>query len=202
MPNAASSAERSNGRVHHRTNYYRPAAPSNKRFGRSRIAFWLTFIALPAVSSAQIRGDAHGHAGLETLTVRLEAKSDAPAFYFRSEGFVVFISPRVVLDSLHSLPNSRPVERLDPLIRARLPLAENQDLFHFELADWLYGSITQSIVIRAIENGNASITNELGAWSEEIRVVHDRQARSSNTVVYDIKKGRNKIIWQLDCIVD
>jgi hypothetical protein len=115
---------------------------------------------------------------------------------------VVLISPNVVLDSLHSLPNSRPAQRLDPLIRARLPLTENQDLFQFELADWLYWSITQSIVVRAIENGNASITNELGAWSEEVRVVHDRQPRSSNTVIYDGKKGLKKIIWQLDCIVD
>jgi hypothetical protein len=175
---------------------------SNKRFERSRISFLLIFAAVPAISYAQICGDAHGHAGLETRSIRLEAKSDSPAFYFRTEGFVVFISPNVVLDSLHSLPSSRPAQRLDPLIRARLPLAENQDLFQFELADWLYWSITQSIVIRAIENGNASITNESGAWSEEVRVVHDRQPRSGNTVIYDGKKGRNKIIWQLDCIVD
>jgi hypothetical protein len=177
---------------------------SRKRCFRhlSRISCFLIFTAVPAISYAQTCGDAHGQAGLETRTVRLETKSDAPAFYFRSEGFVVFISPKAVLDSLHSLPSSRPVERLDPLIRARLPLAENQDLFQFELSDWLYWPITQSIVVRAIEKGNASITTELGVWSEEVRVVHGRQARSSNTVIYDGKKGRNKIIWQLDCIVD
>src|SRR6202000_2525549 len=108
-------AARSNGRACHRTNYYRPAIPSSKRCARSRIAFGLALIAFPAVSLGQICGDAHGHAGLQTRPVRLETKSDAPAFYFRSEGFVVLISPNVVLDSLHSLPNSRPAQRLDPL---------------------------------------------------------------------------------------
>jgi hypothetical protein len=168
----------------------------------TRFAFVATLAALPAVSFAQVCEDVHGHAGMETRTVRLEAKPDSPAFYFRSEGFVIFISPNVVLESLHSLQRSRPADRLDPLIRARLPLVENQDLFQFELGDWLFWSITQAIVIRAIENGNASITNEGGVWSEEVRIVHDRQPRSSNTVVYDGKKGRSKIIWRLDCIVD
>jgi hypothetical protein len=168
----------------------------------ARLAFVLTSSLLSAGSFAQICGDVHGRVGVETRTVRLEAKPVSPAFYFRSEGFVVFVSPKVVLESLSSLQSSRPRDRLDPLIRARLPIAENQDLFQFELNDWLFWSITQAIVIRAIESGNVSITNELGAWSEDVRVVHDRQPRSSNTVVYDGKKGRNKIIWQLDCIVD
>jgi hypothetical protein len=83
---------------------------SKKWFERSRISLLLIFTAVPSVSYAQICGDAHGHAGLETRTIRLEAKSDSPAFHFRSEGFVVFISLKTVLDSLHSLPSSRPAE--------------------------------------------------------------------------------------------
>ena len=167
-----------------------------------RYAIALTLAALPAVSFAQVCGDVHGHAGEETRAIHLEAKPDSPAFYFRSEEFVVFISPKAVLESLHSLQSSRPADRLDSLIRARLPLVEHQDLFQFELNDWLFWSITQAIVIRAIENGNASMTNENGAWSKDVRVVHYRQPRISRTIVYDGKKGSNKVIWQLDCIVD
>jgi hypothetical protein len=127
----------------------------------TRFVLVMLLATLPALSLAQVCDDVHGHAGIKTHAVHLEAKPDSPAFYFRSEGFVVFISPKAVLDSLHSLQRSRPADRLDPLIRARLPLVENQDLFQFELGDWLFWSITQAIVIRAIEDGNASITMEL-----------------------------------------
>jgi hypothetical protein len=168
-----------------------------------RLSAFLLFSATASSGSlAEVCGDPHGRPGVESAVVHLHAKPERPAFYFRSEGYVVFMAPEVVLASLKSIGKSRPADRLDPLIRARLPLAEHQDLFQFELADWTFWPITQALVIKAIETGDASITNESGVWSDSVRVVRERRARISGTTIFDGQLRRNKIIWQLDCIVD
>jgi hypothetical protein len=166
------------------------------------LAFLLFAATASSGSPAEVCGDSHGRPGVESAVVHLHAKPERPAFYFRSEGYVVFIAPEVVLESLESIGKSRPADRLNPLIRACLPLAENQDLFQFELADWTFWPITQALVIKAIETGDASITNEGGVWSDSVRVVHERRARINGTTIFDGQSGRNKIIWQLDCIAD
>jgi hypothetical protein len=167
-----------------------------------RIAFILLLAALPAISQAQTCGDIHGRAGTDTITMTLLPRPDSPSFYFRSEGFVVFITPDVILESLHSLPSSGIADKLEPLIRDRLPLKENQDFFQFELGDSLFWAITNLIVIRSIENGKASISNEGAVWSKQVTIVHDRRPSITTTDIFDGIKGRNRIIGQADCIAD
>jgi hypothetical protein len=166
-----------------------------------RFAFTTMLLARTSLTEAQICGDLQGKAGLETRVVRLLAKPDSPVFYFRTEGYVVFVTPKDILESLHSLPPNRIADRLDPLIRARLPLVEDEDLFRFEMLDTLFWAITNAIVIRSIENGRASISNEGSVWSEEVRMVYDRRPLMSTTDVYEGLKGHNRIIGELDCIV-
>jgi hypothetical protein len=163
----------------------------------------MALVGLPWSLVAQVCGNDHARAGTASRTIHLQANTSKPSFYFRTEDFVVLISPEVVLESLQGSTHWGPIaEKLSTLIRARLPLQENQDLFQFEMQDWIYWAITKALVIDAISQGNASISNEGGVWSENVRIVQRRSSSSTNTIVYDGNKGRSKIIWQLDCIAN
>jgi hypothetical protein len=170
---------------------------------RVRSIVLITLVGLPASLVAQVCGDDHAHPGTESRAIQLQANTAVPSFYFRTEDFVVFISPEEVLESLKAMNQWGPIaNKINPLIHARLPLHENQDLFQFEMQDWSFRAITKAIVIDAIAHGNAAISNEGGVWSKEARIVQHRGGSSIDTIIYDGNKGRTKIIWQLDCIAN
>ena len=148
-------------------------------------------------------GDDHARAGTASQIIHVQANNAKPSFYFRTQDFVVFVSPEAVLESLDGASHLNPnAAKLGALVRARLPLQEHQDLFRFELQNAIYWAITKAVIIDAISHGNASISNEGGVWSETVRVVQRRSKSMADTTIYDGNKGRSKIIWQLDCIAN
>ena len=157
---------------------------------------------LPAIGFAQGCVDKSTPAETISRTIHLPGKAGDLSFYYRAEGYVVFIPPDVVVESLDGIGLGPIAERLKPQIMDRLPLVQNQDLFQFELTDWLLWGPIRSLVMQAIETGKASIMSEGGTWLGDVRIVRGRHPKIADTVVYADQKGRTKIIWKLDCIVD
>jgi hypothetical protein len=157
---------------------------------------------LPAIVFAQGCVEKSTPAGTTSRTIHLSGKTGDLSFYYRTEGYVVFIPPDVLAEDLDDIGLGPIAERLKPQIVNRIPLAQNQDLFQFELTDWLFWGPVRALVMHAIETGKASIMSEGGIWLDDVRIVHVRRHKIADTVVYADQKGRTKIIWKLDCIVD
>jgi hypothetical protein len=159
----------------------------------------------PMLSLAQVCGDPHGHPSTKTASVALQPKPERPAFYYREEGdFTTFISEESLMRALtereqHGDPVIR---RLVPLIRARLPLEEDRDLYYFNLTDWLFFDSIRQVVALSIEQGDAAIVNASGAWLNAVTVVHRRKAKIADTVIYADAKRNSRILTLLDCVAD
>lgn len=171
------------------------------RFELSAIIFLLLFFA-PIVSRTQVCGDPHAHPGSQSTVVALKQKPHDPAFYYRVDDYLIFISPDQVMAALRAqeINGDRTVKRLRSLISDRLPLKVDQDLFYFNIFDWLFYNTIQKTVEIAIENGNAAITDLSGVWLDKATIVHKRNKGISNTIVYAGGKGEKRLLSLLDCI--
>jgi hypothetical protein len=168
-----------------------------------RILFLLLLLS-PILSNAQC-DDSHGRPATKTISVTLQPKPESPAFYYREgQDFITFVSEESLIRALtESEQLGDPViKRLAPLIRARLPLKEDRDLYYFNLSDWLFYDSIQRVVALSIEQGNAAIVNASGAWLSSITVVHRRRAKIADTVIYADVKRNSRILTLLDCIAD
>jgi hypothetical protein len=159
----------------------------------------------PILSYAQVCGDAHGRPSTHSSSVTLQPKPDTPAFYYREEGdFIIFVSEDSLMRALseRERQGDLTIKRLAPLIRSRLPLKEDRDLYYFNLSDWLFYDSIRRLVAQSIEQGNAAIVNAAGAWLGMVTVVHQRKAKMADTIIYADVKHNSRILTLLDCIAD
>jgi hypothetical protein len=159
----------------------------------------------PILSYAQVCGDSHSPPSKKTISVTLPQKPSGPTYYYR-EGvdFVIFIPEDVIIRELadRELLGDPMIKRLSPLIRAQRPLREDRDLYYFNLSDWLYYDSIRRLVAQSIEQGNAAIVNAAGAWLSSVTVVHQRKAKTANTIIYAGVNRHSRILTLLDCVTD
>jgi hypothetical protein len=159
----------------------------------------------PILLHAQVCGDVHDLPSTKTVSVALQSKPESPAFYYREEAdFTIFISQESLMRALSDREQDGDpvVKRLAPLIRARLPLKEDRDLYYFNLSDWLFYDSIRRVVALAIEQGNAAIVSAAGPWLSTVTVVSGRKVKMADTVIYADVGRNSRILTLLDCIVD
>ena len=162
-------------------------------------------LAAPILSYAQVCGDVHGLPSTKTVSVSLQPKPESPAFYYREEGdFTVFIPEDSLMRALteREQRGDPVIKRLAPLIRARMPLKEDRDLYYFNLSDWLFYDSIRSVVALAIEEGNAAIVSAAGPWLSTVTVVSRRKVKIADTVIYADVTRNSRVLTLLDCIAD
>jgi hypothetical protein len=166
---------------------------------------WPLLLLAPIVSNGQVCGDLRGHPSAKSISVMLQPKPDSPSFYYREEGdFVTFVSEESLMRALteRERVGDPQAKRLAPLIRARLPLKEDRDLYYFNLSDWLFYDSIRRVVAMSIEQGNAAIVNASGAWLSTVTVAHRRKAKVADTIIYADAKRNSRILTLLDCVVN
>jgi hypothetical protein len=163
----------------------------------------LPLLLSPALSYAQVCGDAHGNPGTTNVSVTLFSKPSSPAFYYREGGdFITFITEDSLLRALAERERSGDptIKKLAPLIRARLPLKEDRDLYYFNLSDWLFYDPIRRIVALAIEQGHAAIVTSSGAWLNAVTILRRRKSNVAETTIYADPKRNSQILSLIDCI--
>jgi hypothetical protein len=154
------------------------------------------------ISHARTCGTTPNAPGDSVREVRLLQLPQEPSFYYRADDYVIFLPQ----DDVHryfavAASSSDPMlRRLAQQILADIPVAAPQDLFRYNLRDWLYGSYINAAVVELLTDGHASISDLVGVRINQVTIVHSEGPGFSGTAVHIGGKKTTTILGRVECV--
>jgi hypothetical protein len=132
----------------------------------------------------------------------LSQLSQEPGFYYRAQDYVIFLTQDQVrhyfTEALSSTDTT--LGRLAREILADIPAARSQDLFRYNLHDWLYWGYINAAVVQLVTDGHAAISNLGGVQIDKVTIVHSEGPGYSGTDVHVGNRKTAAILSRVECI--
>jgi hypothetical protein len=129
--------------------------------------------------AADVCGSPGEKPSTKSVEVHLRDAPKEPAFYYRTDSYhVAFVTPEAMaayLDQQSVSDSASAAATLIKAIRADIPLQENRDLFRYNLSNWSYLSLIESLLIGLAEHGDMSLVHPGGYAVEKITIVYERK---------------------------
>jgi len=171
---------------------------------RSALVLLSAAVALSAgtTSESQTCGTNRSRPTDSVREVRLSRVFQEPSFYYRAQDYVIFLPQNDVRHYFtEALSSTDPtLGRLAREILADIPAAQSQDLFRYNLHDWIYWSYINTAVVQLVTDGHAAISNMGGVQIDHVTIVHSEGPGYSGTEVHVGNRKTTAILRRVECI--